>query len=130
MASNKISVVVVSEKREQLQMAAMIASVGAVSGNEVVVFLSMNALRYFVKGHDGKAPPEGPMGQLMEQKEVPPFKTLFSQAVTLGDAKIHPCSMAMDVLGIEPGDLEEYIGETMGLTQFLDEANSGQVWSF
>ena len=130
MESNKISVVVLSDKREQLQMAAMLASVGAVSGNEVLVFLSMNALRYFVKGAIEQAPCEGPVGKLMEQKNVPPFKILFEQAVTLGDAKIHPCSMAMDVLGIEQGGLEEYVGEPMGLTMFLDACKGGQVWSF
>ena len=128
--TNKISVVVLSDKREQLQMAAMIASVGAVSGNEVLVFLSMNALRYFAKGADLRAPAEGPVGELIDAKNVPPFKTLFEHAVTLGDAKIHPCSMAMDLLGLEAGQLEDYVGEAMGLTMFLDEARGGQVWSF
>lgn len=130
MEPNKVSVIVVSDKREQLQMAAMLASVAAVSGNEVLVFLSMNALRYFAKGADQQAPSEGPMGRLMEQKQAPPFKTLFEQAVTLGDARIHPCSMAMDVLGLEQDKLESYIGEAMGLTLFLDECKGGQVWSF
>lgn len=128
--ADKMSVVVLSDKREQLQMASMIASVGAVSGQEVLIFLSMNALRYFAKNDAGRAPAEGPMGQLMDQKNVPPFKTLFEQAVTLGDAKIHPCSMAMDVLGLEAHDLEDYIGEPMGLTLFLDVAKDSQVWSF
>src|SRR5574342_1262844 len=81
MGSDKISLIVLSDKHEQLQMAGMIASVGAVSGNEVLVFLSMNALRYFVKGAESKAAAEGPMGQLMAQKNVPPFKMLFEQAV-------------------------------------------------
>lgn len=127
---NKISIVVLSNNREQLQMAAMIASVGAVSGNEVLVFLSMNALRYFVRGSELRAPAEGPVGELIETKNVPPFKTLFEQAVSLGDAKIHPCSMAMDVLGVDSDQLEEYVGEPMGLTMFLDAAQGGQVWSF
>lgn len=130
MASNRISVVVLSDKREQLQMAGMIASVGAVSGNEVLVFLSMNALRYFVKGAPGAAPSEGPMGDLMAQKKVMPFQDLFSHAVELGGARVHPCSMAIDVLGVQPGELADYVGEPMGLTQFLDEAAGGQVWSF
>ena len=39
--SNKISIVVLSDKREQLQMAAMVASV-AVTGNQVFAFLSKN----------------------------------------------------------------------------------------
>ncbi len=128
--SGKISVVVLSDKREQLQMAAMIASVGAVSGHDVLVFLSMNALRYFVKGSQARAPAEGPMGELMEQKKVMAFQDLFAHAVDLGGAKIHPCSMAIDVLGVQTGDLEPYLGEPMGLTQFLDAAADGQVWSF
>lgn len=130
MASNKICVVVVSGTRERLQMAAMVASVAAVSGQEVLVFLSMNALPYFVKSHSTKAPSEGEMGALMEQKNVPDFKTLFGQAAALGDAKIFPCSMAMDVLGVEPAEMESFIGEPTGLTRFLDEARDAQVWTF
>lgn len=57
--SEKINVMLTTENMEQLQMAAMVASVGAVSGNDVSVFLSMNALKYFVKGNDHKAPVEG-----------------------------------------------------------------------
>ncbi len=129
MEAGKISIVVLSDKREQLQMAAMIASVAAVSGSEVLVFLSMNALRYFVKGA-GNAPSEGPMGEIMAQKKVMPFQELFANAVDLGGAKIHPCSMAVDVLGVKDGELEPYVGEPMGLTQFLDAAAASQVWSF
>jgi len=130
MEANKISIIVLSDKREQLQMAAMVASVGAVSGADVLVFLSMNALRYFVKGAERRAPAEGPMGELMEAKNVMAFQDLFASAVELGGAKVHPCSMAIDVLGIREGELEPYVGEPMGLTQFLDVAAPGQVLSF
>lgn len=128
--SNKICVVVVSGTRERLQMAAMVASVAAVSGQEVLVFLSMNALLYFVKANSTKAPNEGEMGALMASKNVPDFRTLFGQAAALGDAKILPCSMAMDVLGVEPQDMESFVGEPTGLTRFLDEARDAQVWTF
>lgn len=46
-------------------MAAMMASVAAVSGQEVLVFLSMNALPNLIKGRTVKAPHEGEMGELM-----------------------------------------------------------------
>jgi peroxiredoxin family protein len=128
--AGKISIVVVSGERERLQMASMIASVGAVSGDEVSVFLSMNALQYFRKGASEPAPPEGAFGKLLEQKKAPPFKQLFQSAAELGDAKIFPCSMAVDVLGVKPGELEPWIGEPMGLTKFLSDAHGGQVWSF
>ena len=82
-------------------MAGMVASVGAVSGSEVTVFLSMNALEHFVKDGKAQAKAEGRFGTLLESKNVPPFKDLFRQASELGDAKVYPCSMACDVLGVE-----------------------------
>lgn len=130
MSSNRISIILTSDKRESLQMAAMIASVGAVSGSEVVVLISMNSLQYFLRDGPQRAPAAGGMGKKMERKKVPPFMTLFEQAVELGDAKIYPCSMAMDVLDIEQQDLKSFVGEAMGLTTFLNDARDGQVWSF
>jgi len=128
--ANRISIVVVSGSLERLQMAAMIASVGAVSGNEVTVFLSMNALRHFTRGPGEPPPAEGPFGKLLRDKKAPGFKQLFHNAVELGDAKLHPCSMAVDVLGVGPDDLEPWLSEPLGLTKFLSDANGGQVWSF
>jgi peroxiredoxin family protein len=127
---SRISIVVVSGSLERLQMAAMVASVAAVSGDEVAVFLSMNALPPFRRGAPSEAPAEGEVGRLLEGKSAPPFKQLFSQAVELGEAKIHPCSMAMDVLGYKEEDLEPYLGEPMGLTRFIDDGRGAQVWSF
>ncbi|MFH1604563.1 MAG: DsrE family protein [Pseudomonadota bacterium] len=130
MAAEKICVVVVSGTRERLQMAAMAASVAAVSGIEVTIFLSMNAVPYFVKGASATPPNEGAFGELVVNKKAPDFKTLFRQAVELGDAKILPCSMALDIAGIEPDALEPYLGEPTGLASFLDTARGAQVWTF
>jgi len=94
------------------------------------VFLSMNALDYFVKGHSGEAPAEGEMGKLMSHKGVPPFKQLFQQAAELGDAKILPCSMALDLLKLGKDDLDPELGPPTGLTRFLSEAEGGQLLTF
>jgi peroxiredoxin family protein len=130
MAVEKICVVVVSGSRERLQMAAMAASVAAVSGIEVTIFLSMNSVPYFVKGASVEPPSEGSFGELIVRKKAPDFKTLFRQAVELGDAKILPCSMALDIAGIEPGTLETYLSEPTGLSSFLDAARGAQIWTF
>ena len=130
MMEDRISIVVVSGTIERLQMAAMVASVGAVSGNQVAVFLSMNALPHFRRGAPSAAPAEGRMGELLAEKKAPPFKQLFEQAVALGEAKIYPCSMAMDVFGYKPEDLETYLSGPLGLTRFLSDASGAQVWSF
>jgi peroxiredoxin family protein len=128
--AQKLSVIVVSGSHERLQMAAMVASVAAVSGDQVSVFLSMNALGHFRKGQGAVPTPEGDFGRVMAQKKVPKFKDLFAQAVELGDAKIYPCSMAMDVLALQPGDLEPYLAEPIGLTAFLIDAAGSQAWTF
>lgn len=124
-----MSIVVVSGTRERLQMAAMMASVAAVSGSTVTVFLSMNALAHF--RCDATPPPaEGAFGELLVEKKAPGFKQLFESAAELGDAAIHPCAMAIDVLGLQPEDLEPWLKAPLGLTKFLSDAESGQVWSF
>lgn len=129
--TQKIHIVCVSDTREKLQMAAMIASVAAATGDEVTVFFSMNALQYFIKGHSGEAPTEGEFGTLMEQQSgVPPFKQLFQQAAELGDAKLLPCSMAVDLLNIEESELDPELGPPTGLTRFLSDAEGGQLLTF
>ncbi len=128
--SRKIDIVCISGTREKLQMAAMIASVAAATGDTVSVFFSMNALAYFIKGHTAEAPVEGEFGALMAQKGVPPFKQLFKQAAELGDAKLLPCSMALDLLKITKNDLDPEFGPPTGLTRFLSDAEGGQLLTF
>ena len=130
MSTSKISIMVVSGSHERLQMAAMVASVGAVSGNDVSVFLSMNALAYFIKDGDAAPLAEGQFGKIMSKKNVPSFKSLFENAVELGDARIYPCSMAMDVLDVKAEDLEPYLSGPLGLTKFLSDTSDSQIWSF
>lgn len=128
--SRKIHIVCVSGTHERLQMAAMIASVAAATGDEVSVFFSMNAMRYFVKGNTDDPPAEGEFGKLMGRERVPPFRQLFSQAVELGDAKLLPCSMAMDILKVTEKDLEPGMGPPTGLTRFLNDAEGAQLLTF
>lgn len=128
--TTKFNIICISGLRENLQMAAMFAATAAVSGNAVSVFLSMNALRYFVKEGDLSAPAEGEIGQLMEIKNVPSFQDLFRQSAELGDAKLYPCSMAMEVLGIPDDQLQTYIEKPLGLTKYLSDFYDGHVMTF
>ena len=126
----QIDIVCVSGTREKLQMAAMVASVGAACGDEVSVFFSMNALTYFIKGDTTEAPAEGEFGKMLDHKGVPPFRQLFQQAADLGDAKLLPCSMALDLLEITNEDLEPEFGDPTGLTKFLMDAEGSQIFTF
>lgn len=111
-------------------MAAMLAAVTVAGGGDVNVFLSMNALPYFLKDSSATAPNEGQMGELMQGKNVPPFKGLFENAKDLGNATIHACSMAMDVLDADEAALDPCVDGVMGLTRFLSDAADTQLLVF
>ncbi len=129
--TNKISIICLSGEHEKLQMAAMVASVGAASGDDVTVFFSMNAMKYFVKGNEDAAPAEGEFGtSVLGREGVPPFRELFQQAAELGDAALLPCSMAMDLLELKDGDLMGEFGPSTGLTKFLSDAEGSQILTF
>lgn len=128
--SRKIHIVCVSGTREKLQMAAMIASVAAASGDEVSVFFSMNAMQYFVKDSGAEPPSEGEFGTLLQTKGVPPFRDLFQMAAELGNATLLPCSMALDLLKVTKDDLDPALGPPTGLTRFLSDADGAQIMTF
>jgi peroxiredoxin family protein len=129
--SQDLHIVCVSGVREKLQMAAMIASVAAASGTPVSVFFSMNALAYFVNGNSADAPTEGEFGKLMaNNKGVPPFRQLFRMAAELGDAKLLPCSMALDLMQVADDAIDPAFGSPTGLTKFLSDAEDGQLLTF
>lgn len=128
--TTKYNIICISDAHEKLQMAAMVAATAAVSGYDVSVFLTMNALQYFVVGNDSLAPAEGKAGRLMTTKNVPPFRDLLGQAAELGDAKVFPCSMAMELLEIADGHLLPFIDKPMGLTKYLSDFNDGYVMTF
>lgn len=127
---SEFHILCVSGTHEKMQMAAMMASVAAASGDTVTVFFSMNALTYFVKGNTASAPPEGEFGGLLDKKGVPPFKVLFQQAADLGDARLLPCSMALDLLEKTDADLDPGFGPATGLTKFLMDAENGRLLTF
>ena len=120
-------VICLSGEREKLQFAAMAASVAAVCGRPVSVFLSMNAFPLFIKGAPQAASNEGAFGELLVAKKAPAFKHIFEQAVDLGDAKIYACSMAMDVMGVGEDQLDGCVAGPLGLTKFLNDAEGGQI---
>ncbi len=128
MASAPLYILLCSGEHEKLQMAAMLASVGAVSERPVEVFVSMNAILAFEKG----AAPEkryrgGAFSRLLLEKHAPDAIALFEQGKELGDLKLWACSMALDVKGWELKQLQDGLFDgALGLTKFLSDAENGQ----
>ena len=129
MENNSLFILLCSCEHEKVQMAAMIASVAAVSERPVTVFVSMGAVSVFENGLD---PAERYRGQAfsnsMKEKKAPDAMELFAQGKMLGDLKMYVCSMALDVMGWDESNLIADLFEgPMGLTRFLDEAEKGQI---
>lgn len=128
MSSNPLYILLCSGEHEKLQMAAMMASVAAVSERPVEVFISMNAILAFTK--DVKADARyhgGAFSQLLKEKHAPDLITLFQQGKALGDLKIWACSMALDVQGWDTDHLVDGLFDgALGLTKFLSDAENGQ----
>jgi peroxiredoxin family protein len=128
MAANGLYILLCSSEHEKLQMAAMMASVGAVSERPVEVFVSMNAILAFAKDTSpDKRYQGGAFSKLLKEKRAPDAMTLFRQGKELGDLKMWACSMALDIQGWELDRLEsELFDGALGLTKFLSDAENGQ----
>jgi len=128
MASSPLYIVLCSGEHEKLQMAAMMASVGAVSERPVEVFVSMNALLAFAKDMPAESRYHGgAFSELLKEKHAPDAITLFRQGKELGDLKLWACSMALDVKGWELDELMDGLFDgALGLTKFLSDAENGQ----
>jgi peroxiredoxin family protein len=128
MASNPLFILLCSDQHERLQMAAMIASVAAVSDRPVQVFVSMNAILSFGKDTPAdKRYQGGAFSKLLKEKHAPDALKLFDQGKELGDLKMWACSMALDIQGWEISHLVEGLFDgALGLTKFLSDAENGQ----
>jgi peroxiredoxin family protein len=131
MASNTLYILLCSGEHEKIQMAAMIASVAAVSERPVEVFVSMNAILAFAKDASADTRYQGgTFSKLLKEKKAPDPITLFRQGRELGDLKVWACSMALDIKGWELDQLEDDLIEgALGLTKFLSDAENGQLIS-
>lgn len=131
MSTPALFILLCSGEHEKIQMAAMTASVAAVSDRPVEVFVSMNALAVFRKDVDGNRYNGGDFSKVMLERKVPDAIELFGQGKMLGEMKVYACSMAMDVAEIELDDLvEDLVDGPGGLTKFLADAESGQLIVF
>ncbi|MBF0380640.1 MAG: hypothetical protein HQL69_06465 [Magnetococcales bacterium] len=130
MSGLPLFIVLCSGEHEKIQMAAMMASVGAVSDRKVHVFVSMNAILAFEKQPAGVGPTYqgGHMSKIMLQKGVPDAIELFRQGKMLGELTMKACSMVMDVNQWDLDHLVDDLFDGMeGLTSFLSSAEQGQL---
>lgn len=131
MASTPLYILLCSGEHEKLQMAAKVASLGAVSNRPVEVFVSMNAILAFAKDTpEDQRYRGGEFSKSLHDKHEPSAAELFQQGREFGDLKMWACSMALD---IKDWDMDHLVGGlfdgALGLTRFLSDAEKGQFIS-
>ena len=130
MASKSLFILLCSEEHEKIQMAAMLASVAAVSDRPVHVFVSMGAMYAFAKDGGEDRYKGGAFSDVLKKQKAPDAMELFSTGKMLGEMTVSPCAMALDVLEWGMDDLvPDLFDEPLGLTKFLSDAEEGQFIS-
>jgi peroxiredoxin family protein len=129
MTNTPLYILLSSGEHEKLQMAAMMASIVAVSERRVEVFVSMNAIRAFSRdATDSERYHGGVFSQLLKEKGAPDALDLLRQGKELGELKLWACSMALDLQGWGLEQLVDRLFDgPLGLTAFLSDAESGQL---
>jgi peroxiredoxin family protein len=123
-----LAVILVSEDLEKLHAGSLVGSVASMSGMQVNVFVTMNALRPFLKSSFEKEDfMAGTVGKELLVKKVPLFDSLLANGKEVGDLHIYGCAMAMDVMGWEKEDMIDVFDDIIGVTAFLGMAQNAQL---
>ena len=131
MATKPLFILLCSGEREKIQMAAMVASVAAVSDRPVRLFVSMNAIFAFEKGKSAAERYHGGhFAAVFATTKTPDPVELLGQGKMLGDMTVHACSMVLDLQHWEMENLvDDLFDGQMGLTKFLSDAEEGELIS-
>ena len=130
-----LNLVLFSGTDDKLQAAAVLTAGAAALGKPVNVFLQYWALDAFradrIEGDHGLAPEAGEDGRravdALRAAGQASWAETLRQAKQLGGVDIQACSLSMDLLHLNPTDLDPLVDGVEGVTSFHLNAGRGQV---
>jgi peroxiredoxin family protein len=130
-----LNLVLFSGTDDKLQAAAVLTAGAAALGKPVNIFLQYWALDAFrsdrIAADHGLAPEAGAEGRLavdgLRAAGQATWAETLRQAKELGGVDIEACSLSMDLLHLEPSDLDPLVDGVEGVTAFYLNAGEGQV---
>ncbi len=130
-----LNLVLFSGTDDKLQAAAVLTAGAAALGKPVHVFLQYWALDAFradrIGLEHGLAPEAGMAGRAavddLARAGQSPWSETLRRAKDLGGVDIQACSLSMDLLKLEPSDLDPLVDGVEGVTAFFLDAGEGQV---
>ena len=130
-----LNLVLFSGTDDKLQAAAVLTAGAAALGKPVNVFLQYWALDAFradrIADDHGLVPEAGEDGRLaveaLRAAGQASWAETLRQAKDLGGVDIQACSLSMDLLHLDPSDLDPLVDGVEGVTSFYLNAGAGQV---
>jgi peroxiredoxin family protein len=128
MDDSTFSLVLFSGTDDKLNAAAVLTAGAAAMGRKVNLFLQYWALDAFrtdriTKDH-GVAPEAGADGaELLQRHGGQHWSEILRQARSIGDVKIHACSLSMEMFGITVDDLDPLVDDQTGVAAFFMEVD-------
>jgi peroxiredoxin family protein len=130
-----LNLVLFSGTDDRLQAAAVLTAGAAALGRPVNVFLQYWALDAFrrdrIDGDHGLAAEAGPVGRAavdaLRASGQASWAETLRQAKELGGVDIEACSLSMDLLRIQHGDLDPLVDGVEGVTSFYLRAADGPI---
>jgi peroxiredoxin family protein len=130
-----LNVVVFSGTDDKLQAVAVLTAGAAALGRPVNLFLQYWALDAFrsdrIDRDHGLAPEAGAAGRVavdaLRAAGQSSWAETLRQAKELGGVDIEACSLSMDLLHLEPADLDPLVDGVEGVTAFYLNAGQGQL---
>jgi peroxiredoxin family protein len=130
-----LNLVLFSGTDDKLQAASVLTAGAAALGKPVNVFLQYWALDAFradrIAADHGLVPEAGEEGrhavETLRAAGQASWAETLRQAKDLGGVDIQACSLSMDLLHLEPTDLDPLVDGVEGVTAFYLNAGEGQV---
>ncbi len=130
-----INLILFSGTDDKLQAAAVLTAGAAALGKPVNIFLQYWALDAFradrIGADHGLAPEAGSAGRAAVDDLAAAGQATWAEtlrlAKELGGVDIQACSLSMDLLKLESGDLDPLVDGVQGVTSFFLNAGEGQL---
>jgi peroxiredoxin family protein len=130
-----LNLVLFSGTDDKLNAAAVLTAGAAALGRPVHVFLQYWALEAFradrIDADHGLAPEAGTAGRQaiddLRAAGQASWAETMRQAKDIGEVDIQACSLSMDLLHLEPTDLDALVDDVEGVTAFYLAAGNGPV---
>ncbi|MBW9140915.1 MAG: DsrE family protein [Candidatus Aramenus sp.] len=123
----KTGIIVGSNEASRLAYAAMTSVIVSSMGDEVYVFLTMDAVKAFTKTPEVKT--EDVASKAMVEKKEEDYISLFKKAKKTNKVKIYACSYASKLFNLTKADYNELVDEIAGITSFSMDTEGAQIIS-